>query len=91
LLLGGCPRVVTAVARNLDAHGIKAHTASLIPSFTRVRSRAIASFCYLPTDTQAFVENIKALVEQHAINLIYPCGDEALTLLSQTEEATAFR
>jgi len=86
LLLGGCPRVVTAVARNLDAHGIKAHTASLIPSFTRVRSRAIASFCYLPTDTQAFVENIKALVEQHAINLIYPCGDEALTLLSQTEE-----
>ncbi|MGE4062935.1 MAG: ATP-grasp domain-containing protein [Rhodospirillaceae bacterium] len=82
--MGSTPRIVLPIARCLQRHGIDVHVASLLPDNPPLRSRTLASFHLAPDETKAFVAFVTSLVRAHNIKLVYPCGDEALTLLAHT-------
>jgi protein-tyrosine-phosphatase len=70
----------------LQKHGIEVHVASLLPGEPPVASKAIASFRFLPTDHIAFAARLTDLTKSLGIELIYPCGDEALELLVAADD-----
>jgi len=70
----------------MHRHGVAAHVLSLMPELPPIRSKAISSFRYAPSEPEAFAEYVIELIPQNSIEYIYPCGDEALSLLVQCEK-----
>ena len=82
LILGAEPRISVSIARSLQRRGIPVDVAALSRENSRLSSKAIRKFTYLPDNknkAQAFIGSLARLIQSNHYSMLIPCSDTALT------------
>jgi len=81
LVVGWIPRIIVAIARSLDAHGVPVDVASWATG-PPIRSRAVREFVRLPNPENVptdFMGALRSLIKKRGHDMVIPTDDQALT------------
>tara|TARA_R110002073_G_scaffold293755_1_gene459381 strand:- start:56 stop:1864 length:1809 start_codon:yes stop_codon:yes gene_type:complete len=89
LILGAGLRLTVTIARSLNRQGIPVIVSPISSDEPPIKSRAIQKHVTLPnfrTRPDAFITELKSLIQTEGIDMIIPTGDGAMTAVAQHYE-----
>jgi protein-tyrosine-phosphatase/predicted ATP-grasp superfamily ATP-dependent carboligase len=86
LIFGFEPRIAIPIARSLNKHNVRVTVAGFSERVSRISSRAIQEFLFLPNPSGQLdrcLSALTSLIRKEQFDFLIPCGDSALLATAQ--------